>query len=67
MQYDKHQDVSGNRHEWRPFPSPIKLPAGTVVTIRRPALPSAFCTQPGPYGDTQACATGQKVELVGVF
>jgi hypothetical protein len=67
MQYDKHQDVAGNKHEWRPLPSPLKLPAGTTVTIRRPALPSAFCTLPGPYGDTKACATGQKIELVGTL
>ena len=66
-QYDKHQDVSGNRHEWRPFPVPINLPAGTVVTIRRPALPSTFCTKPGPWGDILACATGQKIELVGTL
>lgn len=66
-QYDKHQDVSGNRHEWRPFPVPIHLPAGTVVTIRRPALPSGYCTKPGPWGDTLACATGQKIELVGTL
>ncbi len=59
-QYDKHQDVSGNRHEWRPFPVPISLPAGTVVTIRRPAQPSTFCTKPGPWGDILACATGVK-------
>jgi hypothetical protein len=66
-QYDKHQDVAGNRHDWRTFPVPITLPAGTVVTIRRPALPDAYCTKPGPWGDSQGCATGQKVELVGTL
>jgi hypothetical protein len=68
MQYDKHVDNVGNRHEWRTFPVPIKLPAGTVVTIRRPPLPDAYCTKPGPYGNGgQACATGQKIELVGTL
>lgn len=65
-QYDKHQDVTGNRHEWRPFPVPLVLPAGTTITIRRPMLPDAYCTKPGAYGDTTGCATGQKIELVGV-
>ncbi|HWX54356.1 MAG TPA: hypothetical protein VN176_07170 [Verrucomicrobiae bacterium] len=67
MQYDKHVDNVGNRHEWRPFPVPIKLPAGTVVTIRRPALPAVYCTKPGPWGSGQACGTGQKIELVGTL
>lgn len=64
-QYDKHQDVVGNRHEWRVFHA--HLPAGTEITIRRPALPAAYCTKPGPYADSQGCATGQKIELIGVL
>ncbi|HJX85317.1 MAG TPA: hypothetical protein VJ723_13330 [Candidatus Angelobacter sp.] len=68
MQFDKHMDNVGNRREWRVFSVPIKLPTGTVVTIRRPALPEAYCTKPGPYGSGGlACATGQKVELVGTL
>ncbi len=67
MQYDKHVDNVGNRHEWRVFPVPIKLPAGTIVTIRRPVLPAGYCTQGGSWGSTTACATGQKVELVGTL
>ena len=65
-QYDKHQDNVGNVHEWRPFPVPLVLPAGTVVTIVRPSQPLEFCIAPAPFGNSIGCATGQKVELVGV-
>lgn len=67
MQYDKHQDVVGNRQQWRTFTAPLRLVAGTTITIRRPALPDAYCTAPGKWGDTTGCATGQKIELVGVI
>ncbi|HLJ26550.1 MAG TPA: hypothetical protein VKY85_07555 [Candidatus Angelobacter sp.] len=67
MQFDKHTDTVGNKHEWRPFTVPLALPAGTTVTIRRPMLPDAYCTKAGPYANTTGCATGQKIELVGVI
>ena len=67
MQYDKHVDNVGNLHEWRPFPVPLHLPAGTTVTIRRPGQPAGACIRPGPWAGGLFCATGQKIELVGVI
>lgn len=67
MQYDKHQDVQGNQHERRVYPVPLHLPAGTVLTLRRRQMPAAYCTHPGPYGSGLACATGQRVDLIGVL
>jgi len=67
MQYDKHQDVEGNQHERRNYTVPLHLPPGTVLTIRRRVLPPAYCTHPGPYDGGLACATGQRVDLIGVL
>lgn len=69
LQYDKHQDEKGNQSPSRDYPMGLHLPAGTVLTVWRRSLPYVYCTKEGPYGSNggSACATGQKVELIGVI
>jgi hypothetical protein len=57
QQLDKHTDVRGNQVRF--YPVSWTLPAGTVVTIRRPAV---ICVS-DPSGFN--CITGEKVILVG--
>lgn len=68
LQYDKHQDVSGNRAQPYLYPVGLHLPAGTKITVWRRALPYSYCTKEGDYGSNggKACATGQKITLIGV-
>jgi hypothetical protein len=57
QQLDKHTDVRGNQVRY--YPVNWTLAAGTVVTIRRPAV---ICVNdPSSFN----CITGEKVTLVG--
>jgi uncharacterized lipoprotein YehR (DUF1307 family) len=57
QQFDKHTDFRGNQVRF--YPVSWTLPAGTVITIRRPAV---ICVS-DPSGEN--CPTGEKVTLVG--
>ncbi len=58
QQFDKHSDFQGNQNVKIPLPHGLTLPAGTTITLYRPAAASLD-------GATQTHITGQKLELVG--
>jgi hypothetical protein len=58
-QYDKHQDMQGNRFDVYPFR--VNLPVGTVVIIKAPPVACLQRTQSYP------CANAHKLSLIGTF
>lgn len=63
QQYDKHVDNIGNIQKTYNLVSPVTLPTGSTLRLVRRSESQASCIKAGPWGSSEACATGQSVQL----